>query len=31
MRKALEQIAALPTTTKPPVSLRIMDQPKEFA
>jgi homoserine dehydrogenase len=31
MRKALEQIAALPTTVRPPVSLRIMDQPKEFA
>jgi homoserine dehydrogenase len=31
MRKALAEIAALPTTAKPPVSLRIMDQPKEFA
>jgi homoserine dehydrogenase len=30
-RQALAEIAALPTTVKPPVSLRIMDQPKEFA
>jgi len=31
MRKALAQIGALPTVAKPPVSLRIIDQPKEFA
>ncbi|HEV2295589.1 MAG TPA: homoserine dehydrogenase [Tepidisphaeraceae bacterium] len=31
MRKALDQINALPTITPPTVCLRIIDQPKEFA
>ena len=31
MRKALEQINALPAITPPTVCLRIIDQPKEFA